>query len=221
MLIVEVQYLYDLLIQKSFDSFHHEHIAYYTASSIKKVLEAHKLYVFDAERLKVHGGMLRVYVSLNKQPITKKLKKILSKEDDKNIIAKINNLNSFRIKFSIKVKRFLINLKKQKKMIYGMGAAPRACVMLNSCNLVLDQQKLSDKTLLFPLFKEFSFLLQRYRFLALVCLRSPSKERHKPAPNSWARSLPDLDRSVCEDSGQCTLLILGYKDQYTASLDWW
>ena len=135
LLIVEVQYLYDLLIQKGFDSFHHEHIAYYTASSIKKVLESHKLYVFDAERLKVHGGILRVYVSLNKRPITKKLKKILSKESDKNIITKINNLNSFRVKFSNKIKRFLINLKKQKKMIYGMGAAPRACVMLNSCNL--------------------------------------------------------------------------------------
>ena len=135
LLIVEVQYLYDLLIQKGFDSFHHEHIAYYTASSIKKVLESHKLYVFDAERLKVHGGILRVYVSLNKRPITKKLKKILSKESDKNIITKINNLNSFRVKFSKKIKRFLINLKKQKKMIYGMGAAPRACVMLNSCNL--------------------------------------------------------------------------------------
>ena len=64
MLIVEVQYLYDLLFQKGFDSFHHEHIAYYTASSIKKLLEKHKLFVFDAEILKVHGGMLRVFVSL-------------------------------------------------------------------------------------------------------------------------------------------------------------
>ena len=135
LLIVEVQYLYDLLIQKGFDSFHHEHIAYYTASSIKKVLEAHKLYVFDAERLKVHGGILRVYVSLNKKPITRKLKKILRKENDKNIITKISNLNSFRIKFNNKVKRLLINLKRQNKITYGMGAAPRACVMLNSCNL--------------------------------------------------------------------------------------
>ena len=139
LLIVEVQYLYDLLFQKGFDSFHHEHIAYYTTSSIKKLLEKHKLFVFDAERLKVHGGMLRVYVSLNKRSNTKRLKKILSKENDKNIIAKINNLNSFRIKFSNKVKSFLINLKKQKRKIYGMGAAPRACVMLNSCKLTKNE----------------------------------------------------------------------------------
>ena len=103
------------------------------------VLEAHKLYVFDAERLKVHGGILRVYVSLNKKPITKKLKKILRKENDKNIITKISNLNSFRIKFNNKVKRLLINLKRQNKITYGMGAAPRACVMLNSCNLTKNE----------------------------------------------------------------------------------
>ena len=134
-LIVEVQYLYDLLFQKAFDSFHHEHIAYYTVSSITKVLKKYGLHVFDAEKLKVHGGILRVYVSLYKKPITKKLKKILSSENDKKIINRIKNLNLFRIKFNNKLRNLLLNLKKQKKTIYGMGAAPRACVMLNSCNL--------------------------------------------------------------------------------------
>jgi cyclopropane fatty-acyl-phospholipid synthase-like methyltransferase len=60
LLIVEVQYLHDLLNQKGFDSFHHEHIAYYTTSSIMLLLKKFNLYVFDAEKLKVHGGMLRV-----------------------------------------------------------------------------------------------------------------------------------------------------------------
>jgi len=138
-LIVEVQYLYDLLLQKGFDSLHHEHIAYYTASSITKVLNKHKLYVFDADKLKVHGGMLRVYISLDKKPISKKLKKILGSENDKNIINRIKNLNLFKIKFNNKMKKLLLSLKKKKKKIYGMGAAPRACVMLNSCGLTRNE----------------------------------------------------------------------------------
>ena len=138
-LIVEVQYLYDLLFQKGFDSFHHEHIAYYTVSSIINVLREKKLFVFDAERLKVHGGMIRVYVSLYKKPFTNNLKKILSKEDDKNIINKIKNLNSFRIHFNKKIKKLFVNLKKKKKIIYAMGAAPRACVLLNSSNLTKNE----------------------------------------------------------------------------------
>ena len=142
LLIVEVQYLYNLLYQKGFDSFHHEHIAYYTLSSITKLLKKYKLYVFDAELLKVHGGMLRVYISLHKRQITKKLKKILRSENDKKIINRIKNLNLFRIKFNNKVKNLLLSLKKQRKKIYGMGAAPRSCVMLNSCSLTKNEIEL-------------------------------------------------------------------------------
>ncbi len=135
LLIIEVQYLYDLLSQKGFDSFHHEHIAYYTASSIKKLLEKYKIFVYDAKKLKVHGGILRVYANQYKSPLSKNLKKLLKKENDKNIIKKIKYLNQFRIKFSKKLKNLLVNLKKDKKKIYAMGAAPRACVLLNSSNL--------------------------------------------------------------------------------------
>ncbi len=138
-LIVEVQYLYDLLFQKGFDSFHHEHIAYYTTSSVINVLKERKLFVYDAERLKVHGGMIRVYASLYKKPFTDNLKKILNKEDDKNIIKKIKSLNSFRIHFNKKIKKLFVNLKKKKKTIYAMGAAPRACVLLNSSNLTKNE----------------------------------------------------------------------------------
>jgi hypothetical protein len=141
-LIIEVQYLYDLLFQKGFDSFHHEHIAYYTTSSIINVLKKNQLFVFDAERLKVHGGMIRVYASLYKKPFTKNLKKILRNEDDKNIINKIKNLNLFRINFNKKIKRLFVNLKNKKKKIYAMGAAPRACVLLNSANLTKNEVNL-------------------------------------------------------------------------------
>tara|TARA_B100000131_G_scaffold319717_1_gene366193 strand:- start:586 stop:1824 length:1239 start_codon:yes stop_codon:yes gene_type:complete len=139
LLVVEVQYLYDLLLQKGFDSFHHEHIAYYTLSSITKVLEKYKLFVYDAEKLKVHGGILRVFVSLRKKKISKKFKKIIRKENDKILINKINKLNLFRKKFSNEFKKLLINLKKKKSKIYGIGAAPRTCVMLNSSNLTKNE----------------------------------------------------------------------------------
>ena len=82
---------------------------------------------------------MRVYISLHKKPFSKKLKKILNDENDKNIIDKIRNLNLFRIKFNNKMKKFLLKLKKQKKKIYGMEAAPRACVMLNSCSLTKNE----------------------------------------------------------------------------------
>ena len=140
--IIEVQNLYDLISQKGFDSIHHEHTAYFTLSSIIKVMKNFDLYIFDAEKLSVHGGILRVYVSPNKKKIRKRLKKILNKENDKKIFTKLKKLNQFRKKFNYKIKKLLINLKKNKKKIYGVGAAPRACVFLNSCNITNKQVNL-------------------------------------------------------------------------------
>ena len=135
LLIIEVQYLYDVLSQKGFDSFYHEHVAYFTLTSIIKVLKNYGLNVFEAKRLSVHGGILRVYVSKNKRQKSKNLIKILCKENDKKIFNKIKNLNLFRKKFNYKIKKLLNNLIQQNKKIYGLGAAPRACVLLNSCNI--------------------------------------------------------------------------------------
>ena len=140
--IIEVQNLYDLISQNGFDSIHHEHTAYFTLSSIIKVMKNFDLYIFDAEKLSVHGGILRVYVSPNKKKIRKRLKKILNKENDKKIFTKLKKLNQFRKKFNYKIKKLLINLKKNKKKIYGVGAAPRACVFLNSCNITNKQVNL-------------------------------------------------------------------------------
>ena len=43
------------------------------------------------------------------------------------------------MKFVNKLKKLLFKLKRKKMKIYGMGAAPRACVMLNSCNLTRNE----------------------------------------------------------------------------------
>ena len=139
LIIIEVQYLYDLLSQKAFDSFYHEHNFYFTLSSIMKLLSNYNLYVFNAEKLNVHGGILRVYASPNKKLLSKKLKKILNKENDEKVFDKIKSLNLFRKKFSRKIKKLLGDLKKQKNKIYGIGAAPRACALLNSCNITKRQ----------------------------------------------------------------------------------
>ena len=41
----------------------------------------------------------------------------------------------FRKQYNHKIKKFLRDLSKQKKKIYGIGAAPRSCVLLNSSNI--------------------------------------------------------------------------------------
>ena len=65
LLIIEVQYLYDLLAQKGFDSFHPEHIQYYTLSSITKVLDNYNLYIWRHKNLLIcHFFKINIIIEL-------------------------------------------------------------------------------------------------------------------------------------------------------------
>ena len=134
-LIIEVQYIYDLLKNHGFDSFHQDHKFYYSLSSLTRLLKMYNLYIFDAEIIKVHGEILRVFVSTNHQKETARFKKIRNKENDKEIFKKLIILNKFRLKFNKSLKNLIKNINSNKKTIVGLGAAPRSCVLINSVNL--------------------------------------------------------------------------------------
>ena len=59
----ECAYAVDMIEKCEFDTIYHEHLFYHTLHSLKHLFARHGLYLNDAERLPVHGGSLRVYVS--------------------------------------------------------------------------------------------------------------------------------------------------------------
>jgi hypothetical protein len=61
--VIEVPYLRDLVDRLEFDTIYHEHLSYFTMTSLAPVLEANGLTLLHVERLPVHGGSLRVHAS--------------------------------------------------------------------------------------------------------------------------------------------------------------
>jgi hypothetical protein len=61
--VIEVPYLRQLVDAVEFDTIYHEHLCYFSVSSLRPVLEAHGLTVRQVERLDVHGGSLRIHAS--------------------------------------------------------------------------------------------------------------------------------------------------------------
>ena len=51
-MVIEVHYLYRVIKNNGFDSFHQDHKYYYSINSLKKILKKFSLNVFDAEFLK-------------------------------------------------------------------------------------------------------------------------------------------------------------------------
>jgi len=137
--IIEVQYLINTLLDCTFDNIYHEHVNYWCLHSLKKYFENFNFVIVEVEKIKTHGGSLRVFIKKNKKKIkvNKKVKEILLEE--KNI--GIFNFNIFE-KFKNQIENIknntiknMKNLKKKYNKIYGFGAPAKATIALNYFNI--------------------------------------------------------------------------------------
>jgi len=101
--IVEVQYLLDTINDLTFDNIYHEHVNYWSITSINNFFNNLNLIVYKVEHIDTHGGSVRVYVKRNGCLI----------EPSVNIY--LENENNFGIKTLKTYKEFeknIINIKK-------------------------------------------------------------------------------------------------------------
>ena len=61
--VIEVPYLGDLVTKREFDTIYHQHLCYFTMTSLEHLFTAAGLRVASAERIPIHGGSLRLFVS--------------------------------------------------------------------------------------------------------------------------------------------------------------
>ena len=138
-LVIEDPSLLSVIKNNSYDQFYDEHVYVFSAIAISNVIRKSNLRLFDAEKIKTHGGSLRYYICKNnaKYKTTNNLNKILTEEKK----AKLNQFKTYK-KFSKKVKQSknnLINifkkLKKRNKKIISYGATYKSSTVFNYCNI--------------------------------------------------------------------------------------
>ena len=140
--ISESHYLLKVISGVQYDTIYHEHMRYYSLTSLQKLFKKNNLHIFHAKEIPTHGGSIRVYVS-NNQNIkeTLEVKKILKKEKK---LFSTSSLESFK-KNVFKSKLDLISkinhIKKQGYKIYGIGAPSRAATLI--CYTGLDENMVS------------------------------------------------------------------------------
>jgi SAM-dependent methyltransferase len=66
--VVETPYVRDLLDRLEFDTIYHEHVFYYSLTSLRELLTRHGLCVIDVERVSIHGGSIRVTAAVKGRP---------------------------------------------------------------------------------------------------------------------------------------------------------
>ena len=134
--ISESHYLVPLIKTNQYDTIYHEHLRYYSLTSLKYLFEMYGMKIIHAKPIKTHGGSIRVYAARkNNFKINKSVKKILKYE--KNFLTWKTFLNFKKnvVKSKLNLYSLLKNLKKNNKKIYGIGAPSRASTLINYVGL--------------------------------------------------------------------------------------
>lgn len=66
--VIEVPYLRDLIEHAEFDTIYHEHLCYFSVLALDALFKRGGLTLFRVERVSIHGGSLRLFVSKNRAP---------------------------------------------------------------------------------------------------------------------------------------------------------
>jgi len=130
--IVEVQYLLDTMKDLTFDNIYHEHVNYWTVTSINNFFNSLNLKVVDVEHINTHGGSIRVFVK-KIGSVSKNVQLFLEKEEEFGI-KKYKTYKDFSKRVLESKQNFLKNLKKLKNIentIIGFGSPAKATTALN------------------------------------------------------------------------------------------
>ncbi len=137
-IIIEVQYLLNTIQDLTFDNIYHEHMNYWSLSSLNNFLSTLDLKIFKAEKIDTHGGSIRVYVSKDKKCFIDPSVQELLKEEEKFGLKKISTYIEFGKKIVNLKEQVIKNLKEIKKKnndIIGYGAPAKATTALNYFNI--------------------------------------------------------------------------------------
>jgi SAM-dependent methyltransferase len=134
--VIECPYLVDLVDHCEFDTIYHQHLCYFSATSLNALFRQHGMVLVDVERTQIHGGSLRLFVEHSGSPSTRVLD--LLAEERKRGVDRYEYFQHFarRIKeVRGRLTTLLTELKRQDKRIAGYGAAAKATTLLAYCGI--------------------------------------------------------------------------------------
>ena len=136
-------YLVSLIKNNEFDMIYHEHFSYFSLYTLQQIFSKYGLSIFDVEKLFIHGGSLRLFISHEDNSIfekTENVEKLLEIEQQVGILNP-----SFYTEFPKKINltkqeiwKFLISAKQENKKIVCYGAPAKGNTLLNFCGIGKD-----------------------------------------------------------------------------------
>ncbi len=155
----EFPHLQRMIEHMQFDTIYHEHFSYLSLGVVERVVRRNGLRVFDVEQLPTHGGSLRVFVCQEGASYvrTPAVDGVLAAEQAADL-ASLSGYQGFAervLAIKSSALEFLIEARRDNKVVVGYGAAAKGNTFLNYCGIgpgyvtaVADQSPHKQGTLL-------------------------------------------------------------------------
>jgi SAM-dependent methyltransferase len=141
--IIEVPWLCDLIDRLEFDTIYHEHLFYFSMTSLTRAFTRQGLTIVDVEHVDVHGGSLRVFARRSEAAA------LMPADGKARVAAMLADEQAWGVDNPIPYARFGENvrhlkhrlvalvhdLKRQGRSIAAYGASAKGTTLLNYCGL--------------------------------------------------------------------------------------
>ena len=134
--VIECPYVRDLIDKNQFDTIYHEHLCYFSVTSVSRLFAQHGLTLADVRRLPTHGGSLRLFVS-HRSAQSAAVLALLEEERHLGLDRAEYYLDFGRRVRGVQreLKELLTSLKQQGRRIAGYAAAAKGAIMLNAAGI--------------------------------------------------------------------------------------
>jgi SAM-dependent methyltransferase len=134
--VIEVPYVKDLIDKCEFDTIYHQHLCYFSVTTLSRIFKAHSLSLNRIRHLPIHGGSLRLYV----EPVEAVEESVTSRLEEEAALG-IGSFEYYQdfAKRVMQIKEglteLLSGLKAEGKRIAAYGAAAKATTLLSYCEV--------------------------------------------------------------------------------------
>ena len=130
--ISESHYLQTLVEQNQYDTIYHEHLRYYSLSSLEYLFNKHGMEIIRAKKINTHGGSIRVYATKkNTYKIDNAFKELINIEKKELYSERLFNFKNRVIESKLKLYSLLNEINSQGFNIYGISAPLHATTLVN------------------------------------------------------------------------------------------
>jgi hypothetical protein len=139
LIIIEVPYLRELLDRLEYDTVYHEHLCYFSVTTLLRLCEAVDLCVVRMDRVPVHGGSLRMYAG-RKEHYEEHAGEVLAQAEEEQDVGLTDFARYQQFAADVEnnrreILKLLESLKSGGKTVAGYGAPAKGNTLLNYCGV--------------------------------------------------------------------------------------